>query len=281
MTVREANYQITEVPARSQGGIPWLVVDVAILLGSIVLYVVGAAAGSSPAIIPAIVLTVAFIVLTLGFYMIQPNQSAVLTLFGDYRGTDRAPGLRWANPLYGKKKVSLRVRNFTTQTSKVNDARGNPIEIAAVVVWRVTDTARAIFGVDNFTDYVKIQAESAVRQLARLYPYDAFEEADVTTLIGDTGEINQDLLVELQDRADDAGVEIMETRITDLAYAPEIAESMLRRQQAAAIVAARKKIVEGAVLMVRDAVRGWRRETAITSPSPSTRTARRPSPPIS
>lgn len=256
VTVGEANYQITEVPARSQGGIPWLVADIAVLLGLIALYVIGAVTGSFPVVLLAIVLTVGFIVLTLGFYRIQPNQSAVLTLFGDYRGTDRMPGLRWANPLYAKKKVSLRVRNFTTQTSKVDDARGNPIEIAAVVVWRVTDTARAIFGVDSFTDYVQIQAESAVRQLARLYPYDAFAEADVTTLIGDTSEINQDLLVELQDRADDAGVEILETRITDLAYAPEIAESMLRRQQAAAIVAARKKIVEGAVLMVRDAVRG-------------------------
>jgi regulator of protease activity HflC (stomatin/prohibitin superfamily) len=153
-----------------------------------------------------------------------------------------------------KKKVSLRVRNFTTQTSKVNDARGNPIEIAAVVVWRVVDTARAVFGVDNFTNYVHIQSESAVRQLARSYPYDAFDEADVITLIGDTSEVNEHLLAELQERADDAGVEILETRITDLAYAPEIAEAMLRRQQASAIVAARAKIVEGAVLMVREAI---------------------------
>ena len=256
MTIREANLQIAEAPGRSRGGIPWLVADVVILLGLVALYIFGGIAGSFPLILFAIVLTIAFIIITPGFYMVQPNQSAVLTLFGDYRGSDPKPGLRWANPLYVKKKVSLRVRNFTTQTSKVNDARGNPIEIAAVVVWRVVHTARAIFGVDSFTNYVQIQAESAVRQLARLYPYDAFDETDVTTLIGDTSEINQDLLVELQDRVDDAGVEIMETRITDLAYAPEIAESMLRRQQAAAIVAARKKIVEGAVLMVRDAVAG-------------------------
>jgi regulator of protease activity HflC (stomatin/prohibitin superfamily) len=248
--------RITESRGRSHGGIPWLLADVAILLGAVALYIAGGSAGSFPLILLAIVLTLAFIVITPGFYMIQPNQSAVLTLFGDYRGSDPNPGLRWANPLYLKKKVSLRVRNFTTQTSKVNDARGNPIEIAAVVVWRVVDTARATFGVDNFTNYVHIQSESAVRQLARMYPYDAFEDTDVTTLIGDTSEINQDLQVELQERADDAGVEIMETRITDLAYAPEIAEAMLRRQQAAAIVAARKKIVEGAVLMVRDAVKG-------------------------
>ena len=171
-------------------------------------------------------------------------------------GTDTKLGLRIANPLYVSKKVSLRVRNFTTQTSKVNDGRGNPIEIAAVVVWRVVDTARAMFGVDNFTSYVHTQSESAVRQLARSYPYDAFDETDVTTLIGATSEVNAHLLVELQERANDAGVEILEARITDLAYAPEIAEAMLRRQQAAAIVAARKEIVNGAVLMVRDAVRG-------------------------
>ncbi len=256
MTTRESASNIVEAPARSRGGVPILVIDIAILLALVALYIIGGINGAFPLILAAIVLSIAFPFVSIGFYMIQPNQSAVLTLFGDYRGSDATPGLRWANPLYVKKKVSLRVRNFTTQTSKVNDARGNPIEIAAVVVWRVVDTARAIFGVDSFTNYVQIQSESAVRQLARMYPYDAFDETDVTTLIGDTSEINEDLLVELQDRAEDAGVEIMETRITDLAYAPEIAESMLRRQQAAAIVAARKKIVEGAVLMVRDAVAG-------------------------
>jgi regulator of protease activity HflC (stomatin/prohibitin superfamily) len=186
--------------------------------------------------------------------MVQPNQAAVVTLFGDYRGTDRTPGLRIANPLYRKRKISERVRNFTTATSKVNDANGNPIEIAAVVVWRVTDTARAVFGVDDFTSYVETQSESAVRQLARSYPYDNFEDDDVTTLIGDTSDVNEDLLVELQERAAEAGVEILESRITDLAYAPEIAEAMLRRQQASAIVAARMKIVEGAVLMVQEAI---------------------------
>ena len=248
--------RLSETRGSSRSGIPWLIGTIMVALGSIALYIIGGAAGSFPVIVVAILLTLVFVALVVGFYMIQPNQSAVLTLFGDYKGSDPIPGLRWANPLYAKKKVSLRVRNFTTQTSKVNDARGNPIEIAAVVVWRVTDTARAVFGVDNFIDYVQTQSESAVRQLARSYPYDAFDEADVTTLIGDTSEVNENLLVELQERADDAGVEILETRITDLAYAPEIAEAMLRRQQAAAIVAARAKIVEGAVLMVRDAVKG-------------------------
>lgn len=254
MTADQTN--ITESPARSINGVPMLVLEIVLILGAIALFVVGGIRENLPMLFSGIPTTLVFAFLAPGFYMIQPNQATVLTLFGDYRGSDRTPGLRWANPLYGKEKVSLRVRNFTTATSKVNDARGNPIEIAAVVVWRVVDTARAVFGVDEFINYVHIQSESAVRQLARSYPYDAFDEADVTTLIGDTSEVNENLLVELQERADDAGVEILETRITDLAYAPEIAEAMLRRQQAAAIVAARAKIVEGAVLMVRDAVAG-------------------------
>ena len=248
--------QLNETSSRSHSGVPWLALDVLMLIASILLYVFGGIVGSLVMILAAIFLSVAVAVVSISFFMVQPNQGAVLMFFGDYRGTDTKPGLRIANPLYVSKKVSLRVRNFTTQTSKVNDARGNPIEIAAVVVWRVIDTARAVFGVDNFTSYVHTQSESAVRQLARSYPYDAFEETDVTTLIGATSEVNAHLLVELQERADDAGVEILEARITDLAYAPEIAEAMLRRQQAAAIVAARKEIVNGAVLMVRDAVRG-------------------------
>jgi regulator of protease activity HflC (stomatin/prohibitin superfamily) len=235
-------------------GIPWLVADVILWLVNIAMYVFGAIWVNIPILIAAGLLTLVIVVISISFYMIQPNQAAVLTLFGDYKGSDRTPGLRIANPLYLKKKISLRVRNFTTQTSKVNDANGNPIEIAAVVVWRVTDSARAKFGVDDFVHYVHTQSESAVRQLARLYPYDNFDDADVTTLIHDTSDVNQNLLVELQERADAAGVEVLEARITDLAYAPEIAEAMLRRQQASAIVAARAKIVEGAVLMVREAI---------------------------
>ncbi len=219
------------------------------------LVALGVVAEAPALLVPGIVVALAGAVILLGLYMLQPNKAAVLTLFGAYRGTDRIAGLRWANPLYNSAKVSLRVRNFTTQPSKVNDANGNPIIIAAVVVWKVTDTARASFGVDDFVDYVEIQSESAVRQLARSYPYDSFDDdVEVSTLIGDTGEVNQNLAIELQERADDAGVEILESRLTDLSYAPEIAEAMLRRQQASAIVAARAKIVEGAVLMVRDAV---------------------------
>jgi len=245
---------LSESRSRSLAGVLWLVFDVVLGLGTIALYVVGGVLGNLPLIIVAMVLTLLVVGISVSFYMLQPNQAGVLMLFGDYRGSDRDPGLRIANPFYSKKKVSLRVRNFTTQTSKVNDANGNPIEIAAVVVWRVTDTARATFGVDNFVHYVHTQSESAIRQLARSYPYDSFEHTDVTTLIGDTSEVNADLLVELQERATEAGVEILEARITDLAYAPEIAEAMLRRQAASAIVAARAKIVEGAVLMVQEAV---------------------------
>ena len=247
--------QMTETPSRSRAGVPWLIAQVGAVLAAILLFIVGTADEAPLPILLGVLLALAAALIGVSFYMVQPNQSAVLTLFSDYRGSDSTPGLRIANPLFTAKKVSLRVRNFTTQTSKVNDARGNPIEVAAVVVWRVADTARAVFGVDHFESYVNTQSEAAVRQLARSYPYDAFDETDATTLIGDTGEINENLLAELQERASDAGVEILETRITDLAYAPEIAEAMLRRQQAGAIVAARAKIVEGAVLMVREAVR--------------------------
>jgi regulator of protease activity HflC (stomatin/prohibitin superfamily) len=250
---------LSESPARTRAGIPWLIVDVLISIGAIALFAVGVVNEIVWVVVVAVLIAFVAAVIGVGFYMVQPNQAAVVTLFGDYRGTDRTPGLRIANPLYRKRKISERVRNFTTETSKVNDANGNPIEIAAVVVWRVTDTARAVFGVDDFTSYVETQSESAVRQLARSYPYDNFEDDDVTTLIGDTSEVNQDLLVELQERAAEAGVEILESRITDLAYAPEIAEAMLRRQQASAIVAARMKIVEGAVLMVQEAIEALER----------------------
>ena len=248
--------ELNEFPATAKNGVPWLIIDVLAVLAVPLCFVVGGVTGFWPLFVLGGLVALAVVVISISFYMVQPNQAAVLMFFGDYRGTDTNPGLRIANPLYTTRKVSLRDRNFTTATSKVNDARGNPIEIAAVVVWKVRDTSRAVFGVYDFLSYVETQSESAVRQLARSYPYDAFDEDDVTTLIGDTSEVNVGLQAELQERADNAGVEILEARITDLAYAPEIAEAMLRRQQAAAIVAARTKIVEGAVLMVRDAVKG-------------------------
>ena len=245
---------LSESEGRTLGGVMWLVADVVLVLAAVGLFIFGVINDIVPVVIVAIILFLVAVVISVSFFMVQPNQAAVLTLFGDYRGSDRTAGLRITNPFYLNRKVSLRVRNFTTVTSKVNDSNGNPIDIAAVVVWRVTDSARAVFGVEEFTSYVHTQSESAVRQLARSYPYDAFDDSHVTTLIGDTSEVNEKLMVELQERVTDAGVEILETRITDLAYAPEIAEAMLRRQQAAAIVAARAKIVEGAVLMVREAI---------------------------
>ena len=188
-----------------------------------------------------------------GFFTVNPNEGRVLQFFGSYIGTVRDPGLRWANPLYTKKRVSLRVRNFETSKLKVNDNRGNPIEIAAVVVWKVIDTAEAVFEVDDYINYVHVQSEAAVRNLATNYPYDAFEENEVS-MVGHLPEISEHLKKENQDRLTTAGIEIIESRISHLAYAPEIAQAMLRRQQAAAIIAARRKIVEGAVGMVDHAL---------------------------
>ncbi|MEP6874113.1 MAG: SPFH domain-containing protein [Burkholderiales bacterium] len=196
-----------------------------------------------------------------GLYMLQPNQAALLTLFGSYRGTDRSEGLRWANPFYIKKKVSVRARNFNSEKLKVNDLRGNPIEIAAAVVWRIDDTAQATFDVDNFETYVLTQAESAVRHLALSYAYDNLDEpsaatAREVTLRSGTDEVSAALRRELQARFAQAGIVVVDAKLTHLAYAPEIAGTMLRRQQAEAIIAARSKIVQGAVGMVELALNG-------------------------
>ena len=188
-----------------------------------------------------------------GFYMVAPNEGRVLQLFGQYVGTDRALGLRWANPFYSKQRVSLRIRNFESGQLKVNDSAGNPIEIAAVVVWRVVDTAEAVFEVDDYEDYVAIQSEAAIRNMATSYPYDDHEGESIT-LRGSANEIGDILKHEVQERLGKAGVEVLEARISHLAYAPEIASAMLQRQQASAIVAARGKIVEGAVSMVEAAL---------------------------
>ncbi|RMF73701.1 MAG: SPFH domain-containing protein [Planctomycetota bacterium] len=192
-------------------------------------------------------------VLLAGFFTLQPNQAAVLLLFGAYKGTARQPGFHWANPFYTKIKVSLRTRNFNTDKVKVNDLRGNPIEIAAVVVWRVEDTAQATFDVDDYEDYVQVQSESAVRHLASSYPYDT-TEPDERSLRGSMDEVSATLQRELQERLSKAGVVVEEARLSHLAYAPEIAGAMLRRQQAEAIIAARRRIVEGAVGMVEHAL---------------------------
>ncbi len=193
-----------------------------------------------------------------GLYMLQPNEAALLTFFGRYSGTDRERGLRWANPLLVKRKLSLRARNLNAPTLKVNDQRGNPIEISAAVVWRVRDTAQAAYEVDDFERYVQVQAEAALRHLASQYPYDEGEADDtqVTTLRGGLDEVSEALRTELQARFAKAGVEVHDARLTHLAYAPEIAQVMLRRQQAEAIISARHKIVQGAVSMVEAAIKG-------------------------
>jgi regulator of protease activity HflC (stomatin/prohibitin superfamily) len=191
--------------------------------------------------------------LLVGMFVVNPNEGRVLQFFGDYVGTVKTPGLRWANPLYTKKRISLRVRNFESTKLKVNDLEGNPIEIAAVVVWRVVDTAEAVFEVDDYQNFVKVQSEAAVRNLATSYKYDAHEE-DQMSLRGNTMDVAEHMKKEIQDRLSKAGVEVLEARISHLAYAPEIAQAMLQRQQAGAIIAARQRIVEGAVGMVQMAL---------------------------
>ena len=188
-----------------------------------------------------------------GFFVVNPNEAQVLQLFGAYRGTAHEQGLRWANPFYSKHPISVRVRNFETGKLKVNDKRGNPIEIASVVVWRVVDTAEATFMVDNYEHFVTVQSEAALRNLATAYPYDAHTEGE-TTLTSHIAEVSQQLRKEIQDRLEKAGVNVIEARVSHLAYSPEIAATMLRRQQANAVISARQKIVEGAVGMVEHAL---------------------------
>lgn len=201
-----------------------------------------------------ILLAVVFFFMLPGFFTIQPNEAIVLVLFGKYVGTVKKDGWHWSNPFYTKKKISLRSRNLNGEKLKVNDEVGNPIEIAAVIVWRVQNTAEALFDVENYSDYVKVQSESALRHLAGMYPYDNTEDSHTISLRGSTDEVAEALKNELQQRLGKAGVIIEEARLSHLAYAPEIAAAMLQRQQAAAIIAARQKIVEGAVGMVQMAL---------------------------
>jgi len=209
--------------------------------------------GPGTPIIFWIVVSILGFFLMLGVFTVHPNQGVVLQLFGKYTGTVKVPGLRWANPFLTKRRISLRVRNFETGRLKVNDQDGNPIEIAAVVVWKVVETAEASFQVDNYEEYVHVQSEAALRNLATAYPYDSHEEHQIS-LRGHTGTVAEHLQKEIQERLAVAGVEVIEARISHLAYAPEIAAAMLQRQQAAAIIAARQKIVEGAVGMVEMAL---------------------------
>jgi len=223
--------------------------------GGVGVFVIGrnAAQDLPMAAIPGFVLVILAAICLGGLFVVNPNEGRVLTLFGKYVGTVKTPGLWWVNPFMAKKKVSLRIRNFETAKLKVNDANSNPIEIAAVVVWKVVDTAEAMFEVDDYENYVKVQSESAVRTLASAYPYDAHSQGE-EALSTHTAEVSKRLLTEVQERLGKAGVEVTEARISHLAYAPEIASAMLQRQQASAIIAARQKIVEGAVGMVEMAL---------------------------
>lgn len=216
-------------------------------------------AGAGPAQGAAAGALLLLAVLTLkGIYMLQPKQGALMLLFGEYRGTDVTGGLRWTNPFYGKTKISLRARNLNTDKIKVNDKRGNPIEIGAAIVWRVSDTARASYDVENYEEYVRVQSDAALRHLASSYVYDEgdADEGPQVTLRGGMQDVTASLNSELQERLYQAGIVVEDARLTHLAYAPEIAGVMLRRQQAEAVVAARQKIVVGAVSMVEMALKG-------------------------
>ena len=209
--------------------------------------------GGTLNVVTIIVATIVFILVMPGFYMLQPNQAAAITLFGDYCGTDRATGLRWTWPWMGKKKLSVRANNFISDKIKVNDLRGNPIDMAAQIMWRVVDTAQALFDVDDYKQFVRVQVEAAIRTIGSRYPYDDFEHQEVT-LRGNHDEVGVELRKELIARLAVAGITVDECGFTHLAYAQEIAGAMLRRQQAQAVVAARKTLVEGAVGMVEMAL---------------------------
>ncbi|MBO9722816.1 MAG: SPFH domain-containing protein [Novosphingobium sp.] len=247
-----------ESKASSMSGYLMLLVFLGVL-AAIVMGVVTLASGDpSPAavlgflvfIVPALI---AEVLIASGFYMIQPNQAAAVTLFGSYRGTDRAAGLRWVWPWMAKRKISVRANNVVSEKLKVNDLRGNPIEIATNVVWRVADTAQALYDVDDYKAFVNVQIEAAVRSIGSRYAYDDVEDAEIT-LRGSHEQVNAELRTELIERLRVAGITVDECGLTHLAYAPEIAGAMLRRQQAEAVIAARRKLVEGAVSMVEMAL---------------------------
>ncbi len=245
--------KITEKNANKINGYLMLLLSIIILAADIYILVNGILANDPSVFYIFLPVMILFFLMITGLVIIHPNDSRVLILFGKYSGTVRNSGFWWVNPFTSRKKVSLRIRNFNSQKIKVNDQQGNPIEIGAVVVWKVIDSAKAIFDVENYEEFVDIQSETAIRQLASEYPYDV-EDEQKSSLRGNLQEISESLKDMLQKRLDVAGVEIIEARISHLAYAQEIAQVMLRRQQAQAIIAARQKIVEGAVGMVEMAL---------------------------
>ena len=244
---------IRESQPRATNGLLALLLLLALGVFSFLLLLRGAAMERPLLAVGGALLLVLTVICLTGLFIVNPNEARVLTLFGNYVGSAKTPGLWWINPFTAKRKVSLRIRNFETTKLKVNDANSNPIEIAAIVVWKVVDTAEAVFEVDDYENYVKVQSESAVRTLATAYPYDA-HTAGEEALSTHTAEVSKRMLTEVQERLGKAGVLVTEARISHLAYAPEIASAMLQRQQASAIIAARQKIVEGAVGMVEMAL---------------------------
>ncbi len=242
-----------ENPIRSASGIPVLLILLAALLMAVFLVLIGAGSGSALSLVGGIVLAGLSVFCLVGLYKVEPNQAAVLSLFGRYVGTVKDNGLRWNSPFYGKRKVSQRIRNFESSKLKVNELDGSPIEIAAVIVWQVVDSAEAVYNVDEYESFVHIQSESALRTMATSYPYDQHEDGQLA-LRSNAKEVSKHLQEELQERLADAGVAVLDARISHLAYAPEIAQAMLQRQQANAIIGARTRIVAGAVGMVEMAL---------------------------
>jgi len=237
-------------------GYTMLLILVAVPIVPFVLLAGGLGQAMGPVVgVPMLILSLlAFVMIAVGFFMIQPNQAVVITLFGEYRGTVRKEGLQWIWPWMGKKKVSVRAHNIHSDKVKINDLRGNPIEIACNVVWRVADTAQAVFDVEDYEEFVNIQIEAGLRTVGSRHPYDDMSEEDEVTLRGSADVVNSELITELNDRLKVSGIIVDEAGLTHLAYAPEIAGAMLRRQQADAVIAARKKVVIGAVGMVEDAL---------------------------
>jgi regulator of protease activity HflC (stomatin/prohibitin superfamily) len=242
-----------ERPGGGANGVLLLLVNIAAGAGSLPLLIRGAKTDDPVLVVSALGLMLLALLLACGFYAIQPNQGIAITLFGDYKGTDRRTGLHWIWPWYARRKISLRVRNVTSETLKVNDQRGNPIEIAVNVVWRVSDSAQALFDVDDYASFVNIQIETGLREVARQYAYDHADEGE-HTLRDDADIVGEKLREDLATRVTVAGIHIDEAHLMHLAYAPEIAGSMLKRQQAEAVIAARQKIVSGAVGMVEMAL---------------------------
>ena len=246
---------ITERNATKVNGYLFFIVGIALLGYGVYLFIASAAAENGAGVGLSTLPLLAGGLILAGLFVVQPNEARVLTLFGNYAGSVRNDGLWWVNPFTSKKRISLRVRNFQSDKLKVNDQNGNPVEIAAVIVWRVVDSAKALFDVENYETFVPIQAETAIRNIATRYPYEAHDGDAAHSLRSHPDEVGEALKHELHTRLELAGLEVMETRLSHLAYAPEIAQAMLRRQQAEAVIAARQKIVDGAVGMVEIALK--------------------------